>query len=615
MRYSLLIVLALCACAKVSPPGGGPIDRTSPRVVSTQPAADATGVATDRVIFIDFSEPMDRKSTGEAIFVTPASTLSTVWEGDTRLRLILESGLAVDRTYVVTLGTDARDLRKNRIEEAFQFAFSTGAALDQGMMVGRIVDLQGPRRGVTVWAYDMDHFSGSVGVDAPAYVTQTGSDGRFRFERLAATRYRLMGFDDEDRDRQVGDGEARALGSLDVNVADTDSTQAGDLHLFTPASQPQLTRISAIDQQRLLFVFDREVDVAVLEIEIAGLPILGVHAAPDDLSRIHVRTERQEPGKAYHPRIRLAGESIDVDEPVRGSSREDTRAPEVVQVAPTNPAIELSQLVITFDEAMMPHTPGTDFWLAVDSTVVPRGTWSWPEELRLVYELESPVGQGKLALRGRWAEVTDLAGNLPTDTLDVEIEVLAETDHPSLEGDIRLRVGIDPATIRIIADAAHGSHLLSVDDGVLRAKRLSPGTYQVYGYADLDGDEAHDPGALAPYRAAEPFGWLGSIELRASTTTHADPANRRPPRRRCRPALRRQPAWRSVGPGSRARRRAGSAGRGAGRAARRSSAAVPGSSPRWRRACRRAAAGTGARPAARATAAEPMRGPRTPPPR
>jgi uncharacterized protein (DUF2141 family) len=52
--------------------------------------------------------------------------------------------------------------------------------------------------------------------------------------------------------------------------------------------------------------------------------------------------------------------------------------------------------------------------------------------------------------------------------------------------------------------------------------KLVPGQYEIFGFIDVDGDAQHDPGQVEPFRPAEPFGWLGSVELRPSTTTKAD---------------------------------------------------------------------------------------------
>ena len=106
-------MLALCVlsgCAKIGTPVGGPLDKTAPHIVSHYPLADALQVEPDDVVEIVFSEMMDRERTEEALFVSPTGPQRLKWNG-TKLRV--EMPLATDRTYVLTVGTGARDLRGN----------------------------------------------------------------------------------------------------------------------------------------------------------------------------------------------------------------------------------------------------------------------------------------------------------------------------------------------------------------------------------------------------------------------------------------------------------------------------------------------------------------------
>ena len=129
MRFLCLSILCLCcACAKVVPPQGGPVDNTPPQIVSNSPDIDQINVSLERYVEIVFSEPMDHRRTEEAIFVSPGDPLGFRWRGRTlRIDLVLRS----ERTYVVTVGTGARDLRNNALEQSFSFAFATGARLNQ----------------------------------------------------------------------------------------------------------------------------------------------------------------------------------------------------------------------------------------------------------------------------------------------------------------------------------------------------------------------------------------------------------------------------------------------------------------------------------------------------
>ena len=108
MRFLCFLMLCLCcACAKVGPPQGGPVDDTPPQILSHSPDIDQLNVSLERFVEIVFSEQMDHRRTEEAIFVSPGDPLGFRWRGRT---LRIELGLRPERTYVVTVGTGARDL-------------------------------------------------------------------------------------------------------------------------------------------------------------------------------------------------------------------------------------------------------------------------------------------------------------------------------------------------------------------------------------------------------------------------------------------------------------------------------------------------------------------------
>jgi len=522
-----MLVIGLCSCAKVAAPMGGPVDTSPPQILSTVPAADRTAVAKDTPLTIEFSEPMDRRTTEDAVFIAPATSVEMTWDGSMTLKLAVEEELAAERTYVITIGTDAKDRRGNRLETSHQFAFSTGTSLDQGTMVGRVVSVEGPQRGVSVWAYDLENFDGIVGSDAPAYVTQSGSDGKFRFERLAPTSYRLLAYVDEDRDRTLGEREARGLASMDIEVTGVDSTVAGDLHLVPAPGAPRLERVTALTRHRLLLVFEAPVEVDSVRVEIENLGVESIYSGATDPQRVYVQTETQSADQSYRPLIRVAGRADSTDaisdvEEFRGSSRVDSRAPKLVQSTPGPVAIDIDELIFAFDEAMAKTLPSDSLWQINDSTQVFSGHWYWRGPLHLVYALTESLPEGQVRMRGAWSQVEDLAGNVPTDTVQVEIEVLPTEDRPALEVAISLGATIDSLAVRVVATTSDQWYLFKLEDLDTALSGLPLGEYQVYGFADIDDDSQHDPGALHPFRVAEPFGWLGAVDLRPSTTIRAD---------------------------------------------------------------------------------------------
>lgn len=120
--------------------GGSTADTVVPRVVSVLPVNGASGVPSSQVITIGFSEPMEKESVASAISVTGylRNELTLEWNSDgTTLSVTPVGGLKYAegtnanpvgtpaKTYVVSIGTTARDTTMNDMGTAFSSSFST----------------------------------------------------------------------------------------------------------------------------------------------------------------------------------------------------------------------------------------------------------------------------------------------------------------------------------------------------------------------------------------------------------------------------------------------------------------------------------------------------------
>jgi len=112
----LLTVLVLLACK--------PADSTPPVVVSTYPAAGATGVPTNTQVRVTFSEPMDTGSVAAAFHITPAAAGAFAWAG-ADMFWQPDTWLDLNNRYTFVVDTTATDLVGNRLEPAGPFRFST----------------------------------------------------------------------------------------------------------------------------------------------------------------------------------------------------------------------------------------------------------------------------------------------------------------------------------------------------------------------------------------------------------------------------------------------------------------------------------------------------------
>lgn len=507
MVYPLLLLLLLAGCAKVGPPTGGPVDRTPPRVVGHRPVGDATTVPLDAAVEIEFSEAMDRERTEAGLFVSPEGELRCRWSGR---RLRLDMDLQANRTYVITVGTEARDLRGNALEQSFTFAFATGERLNQGQIAGFVYREHQPVSGALVWAYDLEGFRGGFGRAAPQYRTQSGQDGRYSFARLAAGRYRLLAFADENRDREYDPGEWLALPAGDLEVSEADTARSGDLALVQHASdEVELERVQAVDSRRLLLEFSRAVDPARVEVALGGLEVEDLYGVPQDGRKVYARTAEQESGREYSfALVQVDGRALKWREAVRGSARSDRTPPKLVERFPKEDEIAPGDsLRLVFSEALERSVPEA-FWLASDSTQAPEGKWRWDGPTVLSFLPAGPLAPGEYRLQGRGKSLRDLAGLALEDSLvEFSFAVLAVEELATLRGRVQAAKG----PVRVTAQSQtreYGTWMETPGDFALEG--LVPGRYAVYAFADLDGDGTRGSGSLEPFVPAEPY-----VRLRA----------------------------------------------------------------------------------------------------
>ena len=508
MLISVLVALLL-GCAKVGPPTGGPVDKEPPRILSHYPESDALKVARDTEVELLFSEPMNREQTEAAIFTSPAGPLQLSWNGP-RLRIAMP--LAEERTYVLTVGTGARDLRGNALTKSFTLAFATGSQLDQGLVRGRVYQDHQPVAGAHVWAYDLETFSGEVGLDEPSYQTQSGADGDYEFARLAPGHYRVLAFRDANRNALPDADEWLALPASSVEVGE-EEVMAGDLALVRrqmPA--PVLKRVQAIHAERLMLLFATPVDPQDLELEVAGLAVESLYAAPDAEEKIYVETAAQEPGRSYAVQLSLAGVPVQWDAPVRSSGRPDRKPPTFVALARKRLAPR-DTLDLLFSEAMQPAALA-GFWTESDSTQALVGDWRWSAPNCVRFAPAQPLAPGAYRLAGPADRLVDRAGNSLADSLlALSFTVGAET--AAIRGQVQA-AEVGRVRVAAINEDGRADAEWADEDGRFVLNGLLAGTYLLWAFVDRDGDGAHGSGALSPFRYSEPYGRYGEpIDLDA----------------------------------------------------------------------------------------------------
>ncbi len=266
MKCCVVIVaamLSLAGCAGQRLPEGGPVDTVPPEILSVLPAPNAVNVTT-RSVVIEFSEYVDRRSTEEAIFISPAVEQKEFdWSG-TELEIHFLEDLRKNTTYVISIGTDVMDIRaRNRMSRSFTLAFSTGDSIDTGAIGGRVFD-EKPGN-VMIFAYRLDGTSPDTlnpATTKPEYITQSGKTGEFLLTNLRFGTYRVFAVRDEYRNL-LYDPEIDAAGATDdVTLTRTDSVRTGLSFTLSleDTSAPRISSVTATDRNHLLVKFSERLD-------------------------------------------------------------------------------------------------------------------------------------------------------------------------------------------------------------------------------------------------------------------------------------------------------------------------------------------------------------------
>lgn len=274
-----LVVGLTSSCARQGAPLGGDPDRLPPAVVSTRPDTFETVEVIEDPIRIVFTERISERaasgSLDDAVIVSPLTGEIDVDHGSETLEIDLSGGLRPGLVYRVTVLPVISDLFGNRMQEPFEFVFSTGGDFTPTALAGTVLDrVTGqPVEGALVTARPVEGDSTLV------YVGRSDEGGIFTMRFLPPGAYDLLAFTDRNRDRVLDDFEARGRGGVTLARADTVITDVVILDPDTLA--PRLARAGPVDSALVRLTFDDFVEPTSPSDEIRAR-IVPDSTTPDD---------------------------------------------------------------------------------------------------------------------------------------------------------------------------------------------------------------------------------------------------------------------------------------------------------------------------------------------
>ena len=250
-----LVVGGVAACARQGAPPGGPTDNRPPIVIRTTPESFEVVEDLDVSIRFDFNERISERaaegSLDDAFTISPRIGEVKVGHGRRSLTIDPEDGLAPGVVYRVTLEPVVSDLFSNTMQDPFELVFTTGADPIPTTLAGEVWDRVTGRgmAGATVQA---------VGGDSLVHEATSSQDGIYAFRYLPEGAFRVTGFDDLDRDAQLGEAEPRGVAAVAIASGDTLFL---DVAVLAPDTVPaNVANAEAVDSVTVLVVFDDFLD-------------------------------------------------------------------------------------------------------------------------------------------------------------------------------------------------------------------------------------------------------------------------------------------------------------------------------------------------------------------
>lgn len=217
LRASLfLLALLLSSCAMKVPPTGGPHDKVAAKVSVVEPASGSRNITPSSITFT-FDDYVDR-SVRNGFVIQPATRFSTSYAGD-EVEVSFEEPLAPNTTYVITLGTEWKDLRGNTPAEAVTMVFSTGPDLDSGRVTGSVTT-QKKQNLVALLYANADTLTAAFDPRSrkSEYRMPIGTSGSLSIGGLRDGRYRLIVIRDDNKNFLLDANEDYVFAPEDLDV-------------------------------------------------------------------------------------------------------------------------------------------------------------------------------------------------------------------------------------------------------------------------------------------------------------------------------------------------------------------------------------------------------------
>lgn len=206
--YYIFIIIAaavMYSCANTGNPSGGPIDKTPPIFMRSNPTPNAVNVK-DRKIEIFFDEIVTLKDPSTKIIVSPAQTeMPRMSALGRKVTVELVDSLLPNTTYTIDFSNSIQDNNEGNAIDNFAFAFSTGSVIDSMRVSGYVLDSRTlePMQSIVV-GLQSNLADSAFHKEKLQRVALTNDRGQFTIRNVSPGSYHIFALKDLDRDYKFG---------------------------------------------------------------------------------------------------------------------------------------------------------------------------------------------------------------------------------------------------------------------------------------------------------------------------------------------------------------------------------------------------------------------------
>lgn len=243
--FPLSFLLLITACARQGYPTGGPKDEAPPQALSTKPVNESRHFNAKK-FYIQFDEYVVLKNASENVLVSPPMKEKPEFTTKGKGVLVkINDTLQPNTTYLFQFKEAIADFTEGNLLPSFEYVFSTGDRMDTLMLAGRVLNARNGKpwkEMVTVVAYREELYTTDTAAttEQPNYITRCDKEGNFAFHYIPEGCYRLVAFEDKNRNLRVDAADAVAWDNVTyVSLDSIDSTQMISYRISIPEIRQQ----------------------------------------------------------------------------------------------------------------------------------------------------------------------------------------------------------------------------------------------------------------------------------------------------------------------------------------------------------------------------------------